>query len=154
MSNPTVIGSTPAGAVLGISASGSTYTTTGEVSEYTLPQPKYNFDDVTTLSSPISGGVVVKQNQVSSIDPGEFSATLVYTAKDAGYLLTQTAFLAGTPYAFQLTLPIGPGQTTAGTATFSGIVQEYPTPSGNPQKVAVVKLSVKCTSLLSFTPGS
>ena len=111
-------GYTGIGAVLSIGseAAGGTWTPVviGQVKNPQLNGQKWSFDDISNLQSPQVGTGALKESIPSVVDPGELTLDVIFLPADAGQLALSAAFTAGLLRDFQLQLPKGPSQSTAG----------------------------------------
>jgi hypothetical protein len=131
--------------------------------EFSLPEQKYSYDDITNLNSPSLNSIegsgseaVIKESLPTLIDPGTFTATGIFDPEDAGLAAIQAAFYSGLPNAFQIQLPKIAGQVTSGnTYAFLAYVDTNPTPTNvSVDKAVLVKISLRLDSIMTVAPGS
>jgi|SRR5215472_11207170 len=141
------IGTTPSPA--------STFTVIAQLKTLAFSGQKWSFDDITCLSSPVVGAGVLEESLPTKVSPGELAIAGVFLPSDAGQPLLLAAFNSGGLNDFKVQLPVGPGQTTTGNLyTFSGYVQDMPTPDIQVDKAINFKATIKLNTLLTLTPGT
>jgi len=154
MSTLAIVG---AGANISFSSHGAnSFQTFAQIKTFNITPPTLGFDEVTNLSSPLQGSAVIKERIPTSIDPGKFSATVVYDPLDGSLANVRTFFNAQTSTDFKVQLPKCTGQTVAGDLyTFTGYFETYPMPTGVAyDKHVEASVSVQLTGAWGFTVGS
>jgi hypothetical protein len=127
-----------------------------QLKDFTVPEQKWSYDDITNTSSPAIGVGVLKESLATLVDPGEFTATGIFLPSDPGIIALQTAFQTGLANAFQIQLkPISGQSTTGNVYAFNAYVQTNPVPSGvSAEKAVTVKISLKLDSVMTVLAGS
>jgi hypothetical protein len=138
--------------------SGATLVPIMQIKTYNLPEAKWKYDTVTNANSPAvgAGNQVLDESLPISVDPGESAFSGVFLPSDPGQLAVAESFATGTATQFTLQLkPIG-GQTTTGNLySWNAFVQTLPMPDGlDAEKIALIKISLKHTTLLTVTQGN
>ncbi|HEY2467985.1 MAG TPA: hypothetical protein VGI45_09085 [Terracidiphilus sp.] len=154
MSSNSIIG---AGATISFSAhSANTFQPFAQIQTFTITPPTVSSDEITNLSSPLVGTAVVVERRPTKIDPGKFSATVVYDPSDTSLANVRTFFNAQTIADFKVQLPKGASQSSTGDLyQFTGFFETYPMPSGlTVDKHVEATVGVQLTSTWSFTAGS
>jgi hypothetical protein len=127
-----------------------------QIKDFTMPDMKWSYDDITNTSSPTIGVGVLKESLATVVDPGEFSATGVFLPSDPGLNALQTAFNTGIANQFQIQLqPLGGQSANGNVFAFNAYVQSYPIPSGiDVTKAVSVKISLKLDSIITVAAGA
>jgi hypothetical protein len=128
-----------------------------QIKDFTLPEQKLSFDDITNTGSPSDiAGTVTKESIPTVLDPGEFTATGVFLPGDPGLIALQTAFLSGLANQYQVQLQKIAGQVTSGNVyDFNGWVSSMPTPVGiGADKTLTVKINIKLQGIMTIKTGS
>jgi len=127
--------------------SNQTFTAVVEPESITPPNPKWSYQKVTNLASPAVGPGVLQEQIPSVLDPGTFSATLIFTAaSEPGRLALKAAFDSGAILDFKLILP---GGGTDATSAFSGYVSEFGYEGISPDKNLTYKLTAQLTTTVT-----
>jgi hypothetical protein len=148
-----------AGGTVSIDVSnGNSFVNIGQVKSISFTNPKWQYEDVTCLSSPTFGPGVVKEQTPTLLDPGTMTGQAIYLPSDAGLVALRASNLAGNVAAFKVQLPIDivGGQSSAGDKyTFSGYVSELPLPDTlDTSKIVTYKFTVQINTVISPTQGS
>lgn len=127
-----------------------------QLKTFTMPNQKWSFDDITNTSSPTVGAGTVKENLLTVLDVGEFTAEGVYLPSDSGLEAITTAFATGVPNQFQIVLGLLPGQSSTGNVyEFNAYVQTNPLPQTvSVEKAITWKVDLKLTTFVTVTIGS
>ena len=127
-----------------------------QLKEFTVPAQKWTYDDITNTSSPAVGVGVQKESLPTLVDTGEFSATGLWLATDAGLIALQTAFATGLANSFQIQLKPIAGQSTSGNIyAFTAFVSSNPVPMNiSVEKAITYKVDLKLDSMMTVLVGS
>lgn len=144
-------------------AAGLTLTVNGSnianLQTWNMTEPTTTLQDVTNFGSEKVGGVIVKEQIPSEINPGKFAGTAYYIPTDPGLAALRSAYGNTTLSTFTLTLPMdsnGNVQVSGGDViTWEGYVTSYPTPeASSPEKPIMYKIDCTMINMLSVTTGS
>ena len=130
-----------------------------QIKDFTMPQQKWSYDDVTNTGSPLvaTGSVgVIHEFLPTLVDPGEFNCTGIFLPSDPGLNAIQGCFNSGIAQGFQVQLqPLG-GQTANGNVySFNAYVQENPIPSSiTVDKAITIKINLKLNTAIVIGAGN